>query len=106
MLAGLLVVGRLGHLDHGPRTGVPVPAWSQGHTTDPQGLAIPGDTEIREGHTVWDDREEWCLTVSRTWCTATPEQVDTLRAVLAELAGEADQDAVVLHVEQRELITT
>jgi hypothetical protein len=63
------------------------------------------ETEIREGHTVWDGREEYCLTVSRTWVTATDEQVATLRAELAELAAAADQDAVVLHDEERHLVT-
>jgi hypothetical protein len=68
--------------------------------------AIPGrETEQREGHTVYDGRLEWCVTISRTWVTATPEQLATLRARLAELARAADQDAVVLHDEVRHLVT-
>lgn len=68
--------------------------------------AITGrETEVREGHTVWDGRSEYCLTVSRTWVTATPASLAWLRAELAELAREYDQAAVVLHDEVRHLVS-
>lgn len=68
---------------------------------------LPGrETERRTGHTVWDGRQEECLTISRTWVTATDEQMATLRDRLAVLAAASDQDAVVLHDEVRHLITT
>ena len=68
--------------------------------------AIPArETEQREGRTVWAGRAEECVTISRLWATPTPGQMDALRARLVELAQAADQDAVVLHVERRELVT-
>lgn len=62
------------------------------------------ETETREGHTVWDGREEYCVTVSRLWVDATEEQMDALRTAVAELASQYDQDAMVLHVEERHLV--
>lgn len=67
-------------------------------------IPSPEDTEIREGHTVWDGREEYCVTISRIWATPTPEQMAELEAELATLAAAGDQAAVVLHDEQRKLV--
>lgn len=69
--------------------------------------AIPArETEYREGRTVWAGRVEQCVTVSRLWADPDQGQLVALRARLAVLARAADQDAVVLHVEERELVST
>ena len=98
--------------DRGPESQVapleplPTELWEQFRTGVEQAMeAIPAqETEHREGHTIWAERPEWCLTISRLWATPTAEQMDMLRARLAELAVLGDQAAVVLHEERRHLI--
>ena len=98
--------------DRGPKSQVaplaPLPPelWEQFRAGVAAALeAIPArETEHREGHTIWDGRPEWCLTISRLWATPTPEQMAALQARLAELAALGDQVAVVLHEERRHLI--
>lgn len=66
--------------------------------------AVPGtEIEHRQGHTHWTYREE-CVTISRLWAEPTDEQMAELCATLEALAGWYDQDALVLHVEERRLV--
>lgn len=90
-----------------PRTPLPDDEWRRfrGGVLAAMEALPAAETEVREGHTVWDGVAEWCLTVSRVWATPTAAQLTALRARLAELARQYDQAAVVLHDEVRHLIT-